>query len=745
MRKITNPYQPYKIPDAKDAFFGREEIATWVEQQIIAQRRLLILYGLPLIGKTTLLGFLPQMLTLSSASVPLSFSELSDYSGNAVLAYLIQELTGQLDALNLIAPGSIPTATDAVSALDHLLAQFQQRSPDTELLLLIDDFDALLAHAESDMALFLDIIRTLLVRHPFLHFILTAQYTSLPRLQHPLLDSAPVQQITTLSPNDALQMITSPVDKVIRFDYGVPKRIADINSNHPHYLSIFNNALFARCAREGWVNLRHLDETLDDVLAKDLPSFRQVWREASLVERAALVATATVRGGHGVFTRQEVAALALRQDKKADEEVILTALESLAYQGVLVKMGALSYKFYVDLLRFWLQKNFILADVLQEVSWQQPTARAEAEPLLASDELQDGEGGQKSPAGFPLWILALAGFTVIAILLAGIVFLGDKSGIFIAPASTAEAQSAAEVISFKEEPLITPTITPTPAPTGTSTPTPPIVVAKSLPSIAYMARQADGFWQLYLMDIDGSGVQPVFQSESDETSPVWSPSGNKLAFVSERDGNREIYVMDRSGQNPKNITNHPDDDWTPAWSPDGSHIAFSSNRDGAWQIFVANADGSNLQQITDGDSSNISPVWSPDGEMLALSSKRDGNWEIYTMRADGKDQRRLTHNEVNDLAPIWSPDGSLIAYETNLDGNVEVYVMAAAGGNPRNITNMSYANDHGPVWSPDGERLIFYSNREGNWDIFITHLDGSGVVNLTNTPDVDEQTPVWRP
>ncbi len=745
MRKIINPYQPYKIPEAKDAFFGREEIATWVEQQIIAQRRLLILYGLPLIGKTTLLRFLPQMLTLNSVSVPFSFSELSDYSGNAVLVYLIQELTGQLDALNLIAPEAIPTATDAVSALDHLLAQFQQRNPNIELLLLIDDFDALLAHAELDMPVFLDIIRTLLTRQPFLHFVLTVQYTSLPRLQHPLLDSAPVQQITTLSPNDALQLITRPVDKVIRFDYGVPKRIADINSNHPHYLTIFNNALFTRCAREGWVNLRHLDEILEDVLAKDLPSFRQVWHKASLVERAALVAGATVRGTHGVFTRQEVAALALRQDKKADEEVLLTALESLAYQGVLVKMGALSYKFHVNLLRFWLQKNFFLDNVLQEVSWQQPTARSELEPLPASGELQDEEGGQKSSFAFPVWVLALAGLTAIAILLAVLVFLGDRAGVFSVSTPTAKVQTAAEVVNFRAESLVTPTVTPTPAPTGTPTPTPPIVVAKSLPSIAYMARQTDGPWQLYLMDIDGSGVQPLFQSESDETSPVWSPSGNNLAFVSKRDGNREIYVMDRSGQNPKNITNHPDDDWTPAWSPDGSHIAFSSNRDGAWQIFIANADGSNLQQITSGNSSNISPVWSPDGKTLAFSSKRDGNWEIYTMRANGTDQQRLTRNEVNDLAPLWSPDGSLIAYETNLDGDVEVYVMTAAGGNPRNITNMPYANDHGPVWSPDGERLMFYSNREGSWDIFITHLDGTGVVNLTNTPDIDEQTPVWRP
>lgn len=743
LQKIINPYRVDQIPDSKNAFFGREEIVTWLEQQIIAQRRVLLLHGTPLIGKTTFLKFLPQMLTLNNLFISFSFGDLPDYSHNAILLHFLQQLTGQLTEQGVIRPQNIATATDVVSAIDRVIALVEERRPSTELIVSIDDLDALLPHPQAEIDRLLDICQSLLTRHDALQMIFMVNSISVSHLRYSFFDSAPVQQIGPLELNDALKLITQPVDKTIRFDYGVPKRIAELNSNHPYYLTLFNRVLFARCAREGWVNLRHIDETLDEVLIGDIPSFQQIWDESTWVERAALAAMGAAKGSHGVLTRQEVFALLRRTDKKVDEGVVLTALESLSFRGVLVKMGALSYRFYIDLFRFWLQRHADLSTVLRNVSWQTPAARPE--PVVAREVAGDKSDASETPGlKWPLWVLGLVGLLIVGLLSMGFVIITDKLGVFATPAPIVEAVGAA---AATETPVPqTPTITPTPAPTGTPTPTPPIVIAKTLPSIAYMARQTEEEpWQIYVMDTDGSNPAPLLQSAADDTSPVWSPSGRQLAFVSQRDGNREIYVVDIDGQNLKNISNHPSDDWTPAWSPDGTQIAFSSNRSGNWDVFVVTVADGSLVQLTFDDGGDISPVWSPDGEKLAFSTKRDGNWEIYTMLADGSDMRRLTHNDVNDLGAVWSPDGAFIAYETNIDGNVEVYVMTAQGGNPRNVSNTSYANDHGPVWSPDSQRLLFYSNREGNWDLFVTDANGGNVANLTNTPDIDEQTPVWRP
>ena len=46
-----------------------------------------------------------------------------------------------------------------------------------------------------------------------------------------------------------------------------------------------------------------------------------------------------------------------------------------------------------------------------------------------------------------------------------------------------------------------------------------------------------------------------------------------LAFVSERDGNSEIYVMNVDGTGLLRLTDNPGRDTDPAWSPDGKRIA----------------------------------------------------------------------------------------------------------------------------------------------------------------------------
>jgi TolB protein len=49
--------------------------------------------------------------------------------------------------------------------------------------------------------------------------------------------------------------------------------------------------------------------------------------------------------------------------------------------------------------------------------------------------------------------------------------------------------------------------------------------------------------------------------------PSWSPDGQRIAFSSERDGNLEIYVINIDGSGLTRLTDHPGDDSSPAWSP----------------------------------------------------------------------------------------------------------------------------------------------------------------------------------
>ena len=80
----------------------------------------------------------------------------------------------------------------------------------------------------------------------------------------------------------------------------------------------------------------------------------------------------------------------------------------------------------------------------------------------------------------------------------------------------------------------------------------------------------------------------------------WSPDGRRIAFVSDRDGNDEVYVINVDGSGLRNLTRNPARDGHPAWSSDGRTIGFVSNRGGNRDIYVMNADGSGQRNLTRG-------------------------------------------------------------------------------------------------------------------------------------------------
>ena len=67
---------------------------------------------------------------------------------------------------------------------------------------------------------------------------------------------------------------------------------------------------------------------------------------------------------------------------------------------------------------------------------------------------------------------------------------------------------------------------------------------------------------------------PLFQARGRNRNPVWSPNGEKLAFVSSRDDHNYIGIYDFQNNTITWIAPGVDRDNYPVWSPDGKQIAF---------------------------------------------------------------------------------------------------------------------------------------------------------------------------
>lgn len=182
---------------------------------------------------------------------------------------------------------------------------------------------------------------------------------------------------------------------------------------------------------------------------------------------------------------------------------------------------------------------------------------------------------------------------------------------------------------------------------------------------------ASGDMEIFVVKADGTGLRQLTHNENtaevgppnaDDQMPVFSPSGKKIAFITNRDrspedNNTEIYTMDASGLNETNLSRNPASDGRPDWSPDGKKMVFNSERDGNLEIYTMNANGTGSPlRLTNNTVGDNLPVFSPDGRQIAFQSQREGNFEIYRMKANGSLQTMVS-DEVSggSFIPDWQP------------------------------------------------------------------------------------------
>jgi Tol biopolymer transport system component len=169
---------------------------------------------------------------------------------------------------------------------------------------------------------------------------------------------------------------------------------------------------------------------------------------------------------------------------------------------------------------------------------------------------------------------------------------------------------------------------------------------------------------IYLMNMDGKGKKLLIE---DGCCPVISPDGKTIAYISTKvNGSQQIFTADITGEGIEQLTSSvspriypgwpPSGNHSPVWTPDGKKIVYVSWENELPDIYIMERDGTNKKRLTDSGKRDEDPVITKDGRFILFTSKRNdyvGN--VFYMTINGNNQTSLTDFPMDDIFPVVVP------------------------------------------------------------------------------------------
>jgi WD40-like Beta Propeller Repeat len=237
-------------------------------------------------------------------------------------------------------------------------------------------------------------------------------------------------------------------------------------------------------------------------------------------------------------------------------------------------------------------------------------------------------------------------------------------------------------------------------------------------------------------------------------SPVLSPDGSRVVYLSERDMlSIDLYLANATtGRVLRKLVNTAIDPHfnsiqfissAGTWDPRGRQFAIGAIARGRPVLAIIDVDkGRRVREIPFPELGEIlNPSWSPDGKSIVFSALTAGRSDLFVHELANGTTRRLTDDAFADLQPAWSPDGLQLAFVTDRfstdlsllkGGTLGIALYDLAAGRIDRLVVPEVGKAINPQWAPGGQRLYFLSDSSGITNVYAISVLTNTVSRLTN-------------
>ena len=194
---------------------------------------------------------------------------------------------------------------------------------------------------------------------------------------------------------------------------------------------------------------------------------------------------------------------------------------------------------------------------------------------------------------------------------------------------------------------------------------------------------------IFTVPVSGGAATRLTSGEAYESTPVWSPTGDRIAFSSDRNGGRDIYIVSAKGGVATRLTFNSAAETPEAFTPDGKNVIYSAY----FQKPAASSAGPHKSQ------SELYSIPAEGGRPVQvfalpaanLSMRNDGSFLYEDVK--GSEDKWRKHHTSSVTRDIWVYNPSTKTYT--------------------NLTDRA-GEDRNPAVSSDNKSFYFLSERNGD-------------------------------